>query len=104
MARQATIATDEQARLLRALAFQIHRKQPADEVLREHFDEQFRLGRRRECRAASEALDESGFAAALQALGMIGDEGSLLLAAIVESKDHRLLADALNRLADRIDG
>lgn len=104
MARQETLATDEQARLLRGLAFQIHRKQPADEVLREHFDEQFRMGRRREYRAANDALAESGFAAALRALGMIGDEGALLLAAIVESKDHRLLATALNLLADRIDG
>lgn len=93
-------AAADKARLLRALAFQIHRKQLPDEVLQAYFDEQFQLGRRREFRSANDALRDQGFAAALHSLGMMGDDAALLLAAIVESKDHRLLAAVLNTLAD----
>lgn len=103
MARNDTHAAADKARLLRALAFQVHRKQPPAEALQAHFDEQFQLGRRREFRGANDALKDHGFAAALNSLEMVSDDGALLLAAIVESKDHRLLASALNMLADHVE-
>lgn len=103
MARNDTLDAAEKARLLRALAFQIHRKQPPDEVLQEYFDDQFRLGRRREFRAANDVLADHGFAAALRNLEMISDDAAVLMAAIVDSRDHRLLSAALNSLADHLE-
>lgn len=102
MARNETHAA-EKARLLRALAFEIHRKLPAHEALQGYFDQQFQLGRRREVRGANDILADQGFAAALRALDMMSDDAALLLEAIVVSKDHRLLASALNTLADHLD-
>ena len=104
MARNTGLDGEDKARLLRALAFEIRRKRAGDEVLREHIDQQYALGRRREIRAADEALSERGFAAGLVALDLIGAEAAVVVAAIVEGKDHRVLAAALNDLADFIEG
>lgn len=100
MARHGSLDTEEKVRLLRALAFQVHRKRAADEVLAEHIDDQFAMGRKREYRPAADAMNADGFVAALQALEILGDEAAVLMRAIHESKDHRLMASALNGLAD----
>ena len=104
MARNNELDGAGKVRLLRALAFEIHRKRPGDEVLREYVDEQYALGRRREIRATDEALSERGFAAGLVALDLIGGETAVVLSVVTESKDHRALATALTGLADFIEG
>ena len=100
MARNNDLDGAAKAALLRALAFEIHRKRPGDEVLREYVDEQYALGRRREIRATDQALSERGFAAGLVALDLIGDETALVLEALVNTKDHRAVAAALTGLAE----
>jgi len=99
MARNNGLDGKEKAALLRAFAFEAHRKRPADEILRDYVNEQYALGRRREIRAVDDALTERGFAAGMVALDLIGAEAALVLAIIVD-KDHRLLSAALNALAD----
>lgn len=100
MAKANHHGNEERSRLLRALAFHIHRKRSADEVLREHIDQKMANGQRREYREADETLTNDGFVATLRVLGLIGGEAAAVLAAVIEAKDHRLLADALGRLAD----
>lgn len=100
MAKNDVLDAGEKVRLLRALAFQIHRKRAADEVLDEYLIEQFQKGRRREYRPAADALAASGFVAALQSLTLVGAEAAILLTAILGSSDHRLMAAALTSLAD----
>lgn len=104
MAKNEALDKAEKIQMLRQMAFHIHRKREPAEVLGEFLDEQFRLGRRREFRPAADAMNAGGFAEAMQALGMVGDEGALLLGVILDGKDHRLMAAALNALADRIEG
>ncbi|WP_142850076.1 hypothetical protein [Telmatospirillum sp. J64-1] len=104
MARSQSLSGGDKARLLRAFAFHIHRKEPAEDVLRTHIEEQLRAGRRREYLPVEAALNESGFAAALKAMTVIGEETAVILAAVVDAKDHRLLAACLNDLADFVEG
>jgi hypothetical protein len=103
MARNGSLDTDDKVRLLRALAFQIHRKRSPDEVLQEHIDQESQSGRHRLYRPVGETLAQSGFVAALQVLGLVGDEAASVLAAVVDVNDHRLLAGALGRLADYLE-
>lgn len=93
----------EKARLLRALAFEIHRKRPAEEVLAECFEKEGRGGRHRMFREARAMLETSGFAAALQTAGLVGDEAAVILAAVAAAGDHRLLSGVLSSLADLLD-
>lgn len=103
MAKNDTLDSEDKVRLLRALAFQIHRKRPGDEVLGEMLGQESRGGRSRVFRPASETLTERGFVAAMQVLGMVGDEAAILLDVVVESNDHRLLSNALGKLADFVE-
>lgn len=91
---------DERIELLRAFAFQVHRKRPLDEVLAEHIEHQLQLGRRREYRAANDLLESEGVAPTLKLLGLVGDEAAIVLSAVLDAKDHRLLSAALNGLAE----
>ena len=100
MARQDTLDLEDKVRLLRALAFQIHRKRPADEVLAELLEHESKGGRRRAFRAGTDTLSESGFIEAMKALGLVGDEAALVLDVVHTSNDHRLLSSALGKLAD----
>ena len=100
MARHDTLDTEDKVRVLRALAFHIHRKRPADEVLNEILDQESKGGRRRAFRPAADALAESGFLEAVKVLGLLGDEAAQILEVIVETHDHRLLSSALGKLAD----
>lgn len=100
MARPSLSTNSDKARLLRSLAFEIHRKQLPDDVLREHIDDQMRLGKRKEYRPAQDALNEDGFAAGLRALDIIGEDAAIILGCLIEGGDHRLQSAALTKLAD----
>lgn len=91
---------EDKARFLRALAFEIRRKLPANEALTECIDKEGRGGRHRLFRQASAVLESEGFIPALQVAGMVGEEAAAILAAVVAANDHRLLASAVNNLAD----
>lgn len=104
MARAFLKSNDDKARLLRSLAFEIHRKQPADEVLQAHIDDQMRLGNRKEYRPAQDALNSDGFAAALHALGLIGEDAAIILKCLIQGGDHRLQSAALTDLAEYLEG
>jgi hypothetical protein len=90
----------DKARFLRALAFEIRRKRPAVEALADCIDKEGRGGRHRVFRQASAMLETEGFLPALQAAGLIGEEAAAILAEVVAANDHRLLAGAINNLAD----
>ncbi len=100
MAKSSDLDTDDKIRVLKALAFQIHRKHPALEALSEVLDQESKGGRNRAFRPAKDALENEGFLAALQAIGLIGDEAAVVMAAVIEAHDHRLLSNALTRLVD----
>lgn len=103
MARQDTIDDEDKVRLLRALAFQIHRKRPADEALGELLEQESKGGRRRAFRAGVDALAAEGFAAAMAALGLFSDDALVLLGVLADSGDHRLLSSGLGKIADLIE-
>jgi ATP phosphoribosyltransferase regulatory subunit HisZ len=90
----------EQIRIMRALAFQIHRKRPAAEVLGDCIEEEGRGGRHRQWRSAAASLEAEGFVSALQAAGLVSEDVAAVLSVVVAAKDHRLLSDALSALAD----
>lgn len=90
----------DKTRFLKALAFEIRRKRPADEALTECIEQEGRGGRHKQFRQAAQILAEDGFVAALQAAGLIGDEAAALLGPVVEENDHRLLAGAIAALAE----
>ncbi len=100
MARNDVFDPAEKARLLRALAFRVHRKTPCVEALADLLGEESRGGRHRLFKPALDLLDESGPLPALQALDIVGDEAAAVLAAVIDANDHRLLSAALGRLAD----
>lgn len=100
MAREVLQTTEDKARLLRSLAFHVHRKRSAEEVLREYVDQKLQNGQRREYRPVDEVLSKDGFVAALGTLGLIGEEAAVIMAEVVENGDHRLVSSALGRLAD----
>lgn len=104
MARPNITSNTDKAKLLRALAFEIHRKRPADEAMNAYLDDQMRSGKHREFRAAQDALNESGFAAALHALNLISDDGAVILKCLIEGGDHRLQSNALTALAEFLEG
>jgi hypothetical protein len=103
MARKEELDSTEKALLLRELAFHIHRKRPAAEALEDYIAGQGKLGRHREVRAAADALAQQGFLAAIQVLGLVGDEAAAILTAVIGADDHRLLAKTLAHLADHRD-
>lgn len=103
MARHDTIDDEDKVRVLRALAFQIHRKRPAEEALAELLEHESKGGRRRAFRAGTDALAADGFTAAMDALGLFNDDALVLLAVLAESGDHRLLSSALAKLADLLE-
>jgi hypothetical protein len=103
MARNDSLDTEDKARLLRAVAFHVHRKQPIAEVLMEQVEQELRGSRRRVYRAAAEALAEGDSLKALTAIGAVGDEAACILGPMIEHGDHRMLSSALNNLADWVE-
>ncbi|MCR6630801.1 MAG: hypothetical protein NVV74_12545 [Magnetospirillum sp.] len=100
MAKHDSLDTEDKVRLLRSLAHHVHRKRPVDEVLMELVEQELRGGRRRIYRAAAEKLAEDDPLGALQAIGAVGDEAACVLGPVLDSDDHRLISNAINRLAD----
>lgn len=99
MARNKLNDPAEKAKILRSLAHQVHRKQSLEDVLLDFIEDNLRQNRNREFRPAEQALREDGPSAALRALDLIGDETSRILGCVIEANDHRLLAAALDNLA-----
>jgi arginase family enzyme len=95
--------SSEKVRFIRALAFEIHRKRPAEEALADCIEREGKGGRHRLWRPASVALEADGFVAALRAAELLGDEAAAMLRPVVAGGDHRLLAATLNALADYLD-
>jgi len=91
----------EKAKLLKAFAFQVHRKRTLDEVVLEHVDLEMQRGRRREYRPVAEALNAEGPAAAMRVMELVSDDAAAILKVLAEQcKDHRMMSDILDRLSD----
>ena len=103
MAKNDTLDGEDKVRLLRSLAFHVHRKVPVADALMELVEQELRGSRRRVYRAAAERLAEGNPLAALQDIGAVGDEVACVLGPVIESGDHRLLSTALNNLADWVE-
>lgn len=103
MARNDSLDPVAKARLLRALAFRVHRKQPCPDALAEILGEESRGGRHRAFRTALDLLAEDGVLPALQAIDLLNDEAAAIMAAVLDANDHRLLSAALGRLADHVE-
>jgi len=94
---------EDKIRWLRAVAFHIQRKRPADEALSEQIGQESRGGKARQWRETAQALETDGFTAALVTGGFVGAEAAVLLDVFLENGDHRLLSSALNALATRLE-
>lgn len=90
----------DKIRFLKALAFEIRRKRPAEEAMTDCIEREGRGGRHKAFRQAASVLADAGFVPALLAAGLIGDEAASVLASVVEENDHRLLAGAIAGLAE----
>lgn len=95
--------SDESIRLLKALAFHIHKKEPAAEALTRCFEDEGRSGRHRKWREPAAVLETEGFVPALLAAELIGADAACLLTVIEKAGDHRLLSSALTALAEHLD-
>lgn len=100
MSKHDSLDGEDKVRLLRALAFHVHRKRPVDEALTELVEQELRGTRRRIYRAAAEKMAENDALGALQAIGVIGDEAACVLGPMLDGGDHRMISAAINRLAD----
>jgi len=103
MARTDSLDREEKARLLRGLAFRVHRKQPCPQALDDLLGEESRGGRHRLFRDGIDRLADEGVLSALQTLDLLGAEAAAVLAAVIDTNDHRLLSAALGRLADYVE-
>lgn len=92
--------SSDRSRFLKALAFEIHRKRPAEQAMEHCIEQEGRGGRHRLFRQANLVLQSDGFIASLQAAELLGDEAARLLKVIYAAQDHRLLAEAINELAE----
>ncbi len=93
-------SSSDKARFLKALAFEIRRKRPAEEALTECIEQEGRGGRHKAFRQAAAILAEQGFVPALLAADLIGDEAAVVLESLMGENDHRLLAGAIAGLAE----
>jgi len=91
---------EEKVRILRSLAFHIHKKEPAVEALSACFEAEGRGGRHRQWREAVAMLAAEGFVPALMTAGLVGDEAGQVLRMVERSGDHRLLSATIGALAD----
>ncbi|OJX81348.1 MAG: hypothetical protein BGO92_08740 [Magnetospirillum sp. 64-120] len=91
---------DDKVRLLRSLAFKIHRKEIPAEALNDCFEAEGKGGKHRQWRQAVTVLAEDGFVPALLAGELIGAEAAVVMTVLERAKDHRLLSDAIEGIAD----
>lgn len=94
---------EERVRLLKSLAFRIHKKEAAADALAECFEAEGRGGRHRQWRDAGAVLAAEGFVPALLAGGLVGDEVAAILTVVEKAKDHRLLSDVLDALVEHVE-
>ena len=99
----ASNTSDETIRLLKALAFHIHKKEPAVEALTRCFEDEGRSGRHRKWREPAAVLETHGFVPALRSADLVSEDAACLLAVIEKAGDHRLLSAALTALAEHLD-
>jgi len=92
--------SEEKARLLKAVAFHIHKKEAPEDALTQCFEAEGRGGKHRQWRQAQAALDSDGFVPALVVGGLIGQEAAQVLMVVEKAGDHRLLSSALNALVE----
>jgi len=93
-------SSSDKARFLKALAFEIRRKRPAEEALTDCIEQEGRGGRHKAFRQAAAVLAEQGFVPALLAADLIGEEAAVVLESLIRESDHRLLAGAIAGLAE----
>lgn len=93
-------SNSDKARFLKALAFEIRRKRPAEESLNHCIEQEGRGGKHKAFRQAASVLASEGFVPALLAADLIGEEAAVVLTAMMEENDHRLLAGAITGLAE----
>jgi len=93
-------SSSDKARFLKALAFEIRRKRPAEEAMTECIEQEGRGGRHKAFRQAAAVLAEQGFVPALLAADLIGEEAAVVLESLMTESDHRLLAGAIAGLAE----
>ena len=93
-------SSSDKARFLKALAFEIRRKRPAEEALTECIEQEGRGGRHKAFRQAAAVLAAQGFVPALLAADLIGEEAAVVLESLMTESDHRLLAGAIAGLAE----
>ncbi|MGE5505053.1 MAG: hypothetical protein ACM31L_11575 [Actinomycetota bacterium] len=91
---------EDKVRLLRLLAFHVHKKIPPAEALATCFEAEGRGGRHRQWRQGTQVLDADGFVPALLATNLVGPEGGAVLAVVESGGDHRLMSAALTALAE----
>lgn len=94
---------EDKVRLLRSLAFKIHRKEVPVEALNDCFEAEGKGGKHRQWRQAVMVLSEDGFVPALLAGELIGAEAAVVMAVLERAKDHRLLSDAVEGIADYLE-
>ncbi len=94
---------DEKIRLLRALAFHIHKKEAPEDALAACFEAEGRGGKHRQWRQAMQVLQGEGFIPALLQGELIGADVASVLTVVAQSNDHRLLSGALSSLADHLE-
>jgi len=94
---------EHKSRFLRAIAFEIHRKRSPEDAVISCVEQEGRGGRHRVLKPALAALEKDGFVAALLAVDMVSPEAASVMSSIADQGDHRLLANALNNLADHFD-
>lgn len=90
----------DKPRLLRSLAYEIRRKLPPEDALASCIEREGRGGKHRLYRQMSALLESGGVVAALQRTGVVGEEAAVVLSSVLDSRDHRLIADAIGNLAD----
>ena len=94
------IEREQKAKILKALAFYIHKKEPAVQALTQCFEAEGRGGKHRQWKPAQAVLETDGFVPALLTGELIGQEAAQILSVVEAAGDHRLLSAAINALVE----
>lgn len=92
--------SEEGIRMLRALAFHIHKKLGPADALERCIEDEGRGGRHRRWRQTAAVLETEGFVPALLAAELVTPETAAVLAVVESGGDHRLMSAALTAIAD----
>jgi hypothetical protein len=91
---------EEGIRMLRALAFHIHKKIPPRDAFERCIEDEGRGGRHRAWRRTAEVLETEGFIPALLTAELVSPETAAVLAVIENGGDHRQMSSAITAIAD----